>query len=50
VEEFAEAVITRLREGSVEIPYGFSAQASRASREELDALFAQMNRASASRD
>ena len=43
VEEFADAVIARLREGDLEIPYGFSVQASRASREELEALFARMN-------
>jgi uncharacterized oxidoreductase len=43
VEEFADAVMARLREGDLEIPYGFSVQASRASREELEALFARMN-------
>jgi uncharacterized oxidoreductase len=43
VEEFAEAVMARLRAGDVEIPYGFSAQASRASRDELDALFTRLN-------
>ena len=45
VEEFADAVMVRLRAGDAEIPYGFSAQASRASREELDALFQRMNQA-----
>jgi uncharacterized oxidoreductase len=50
VEEFAEAVMARLREGDLEIPYGFSAQASRASREELDAIFARMNQATAGRE
>jgi uncharacterized oxidoreductase len=43
VEEFADAVMTRLRAGDLEIPYGFSAQASRASRDELDALFRRLN-------
>jgi len=43
VGEFADAVMTRMREGDTEIPYGFSAQASRASRTELDELFRRMN-------
>jgi len=47
VEEFADAVMARLRAGDLEIPYGFSAQASRASREEMDALFLRMNQAPA---
>lgn len=47
VEEFADAVMGRLRAGDLEIPYGFSAQASRASREELDTLFTRMNQAPA---
>jgi len=47
VEEFADAVMARLQAGDLEIPYGFSAQASRASREELDALFMRMNQAPA---
>jgi len=46
-EEFADAVIARLRAGDLEIPYGFSAQASQASRQELDALFTRMNQAPA---
>ena len=49
VEEFADVVMSRLREGDLEIPYGFSAQASRASREELDALFTRMNQTPAGR-
>jgi uncharacterized oxidoreductase len=48
--EFADHVMTRLREGDLEISYGFSAEASRASREELDAIFARMNQAAARRD
>ena len=30
VAEFADHVMVRLREGALEIPYGFSAEASRA--------------------
>ena len=47
VEAFADAAMVRLRAGDLEIPYGSSAQASRASREELDALFTRMNQAPA---
>lgn len=43
VEESAHAGMTHLREGDLEIPYGFSAQASRASRAQLDELFMRMN-------
>jgi uncharacterized oxidoreductase len=43
VDEFAEAVMARLREGDLEIPYGFAAQSSRASREGLDVMFQRMN-------
>jgi uncharacterized oxidoreductase len=44
LEEFADSAFERLRGGDVEIPYGFSEAASRASREELDAIFERMNR------
>jgi uncharacterized oxidoreductase len=47
VEEFADAVAARLRAGDLEIPYGFSAEARRASREELETLFTRMNQATA---
>jgi uncharacterized oxidoreductase len=43
VDEFADAVMARLEAGDLEIPYGFAAQSSRASREELDAIFQRMN-------
>jgi uncharacterized oxidoreductase len=43
VDEFADAVMARLQAGEIEIPYGFAAQSSRASREELDAIFQRMN-------
>jgi uncharacterized oxidoreductase len=47
VEEFADAMMERLHADDLEIPYGFSAQAIRASREELDTLFSRMNQAPA---
>jgi uncharacterized oxidoreductase len=43
LDEFADSAAERLRKGDLEIPYGFSEQASRASREELDAIFERMN-------
>jgi uncharacterized oxidoreductase len=43
LDEFADAVMARLAAGDLEIPYGFAAQASRASRDELDAIFTRMN-------
>ncbi len=43
VEEFVDAVMERLREGALEISYGFSAQAAHASRAELDAIFQRLN-------
>lgn len=46
VGEFADAVVARLRAGDLEIPYGFSAEASHASREEREALFTRMNQTS----
>jgi len=45
VNEFADAVFKRLENGDLEIPYGFSEQSSRASREQLDAIFERMNAA-----
>jgi uncharacterized oxidoreductase len=43
VDEFVDAVMKQLAAGSLEISYGFAEQASRASRPELDAIFARMN-------
>ena len=43
LNEFADAVMDQLKKGSVEIAYGFSANASRASREELNEMFKRMN-------
>lgn len=43
VDEFADAVMARIKNGDLEIAYGFSEQASRASRAELDQMFTKMN-------
>jgi uncharacterized oxidoreductase len=43
LNEFADAVFKRLEAGDIEIPYGFSEQASRASPQELDTIFNQLN-------
>lgn len=43
LDEFADSTMKRLAKGELEIPYGFSEEASRASREGLDAIFARMN-------
>jgi uncharacterized oxidoreductase len=43
LEEFADSVFQRLAVGEQEIPYGFAQQSSRASRQELDAIFTRMN-------
>jgi uncharacterized oxidoreductase len=45
VDEFADAAVAGLRKGELEISYAFSAQASRASRDELGAMFSRMNQA-----
>ena len=45
VEEFINAVMIGLQEGSPEIAYGYSQRASRASRAELDEIFQRMNQA-----
>jgi uncharacterized oxidoreductase len=42
---FADAVFPRLLAGDSEIAYGFAAESSRASREQLDAMFQRMNAA-----
>ncbi len=46
LEAFITAAMTQLENNADEITYGYSAQASRASREELDALFTRMNQRS----
>lgn len=43
--EFADSVFERLGAGELEIAYGYAQAASRASREELDAIFERMNSA-----
>ncbi|MBZ5523443.1 MAG: SDR family NAD(P)-dependent oxidoreductase [Acidobacteriia bacterium] len=43
LDEFADAAMARLATDELEIAYGFAQKSSRASREELDAMFAQMN-------
>jgi uncharacterized oxidoreductase len=43
VDEFADAVMARVRSGANEIPYGFSEEASRATREQREAIFARLN-------
>jgi uncharacterized oxidoreductase len=43
LNEFADAVVDQLKKGSLEISYGFSAQASHASREDLNEMFKRMN-------
>jgi len=43
LNEFADSVMAQLEEGKLEIAYGFAAKSSRASREELDEIFKQMN-------
>lgn len=43
LNEFADAVFARLKNGDLEIAYGYAEMASRASREELDAAFERMN-------
>jgi uncharacterized oxidoreductase len=43
VDEFADSVFQRLAAGELEIAYGFAQQSSRASRQELEAIFARMN-------
>lgn len=44
LDEFADAVMTRLAKGEQEIAYGSALQRSRASREELDLYFEEMNK------
>jgi len=41
--EYINSVVEQLKAGSLETSYGFSAQSSRASREQLDELFKRMN-------
>jgi len=43
LDEFADATVARLAQGDLEIPYGFAEQSSRASRQQIDAMFQRMN-------
>lgn len=43
VGELADAVLPRLKDGELEIAYGFAEESSRASRGQLDAIFERMN-------
>jgi uncharacterized oxidoreductase len=46
VDEFADAVFEGLKNGETEIAYGSAQQSSRASREQLDEIFKQLNQSS----
>jgi len=46
VNEFANAVMARVAAGATEIGFGYSEGSRRASRDELDAIFARMNQTS----
>jgi len=43
LNEFTDGIVEQLKMGSIEATYGFSAESSRASREQLEAIFKQMN-------
>jgi uncharacterized oxidoreductase len=43
LDEFTDAIVEQLKMGSIEATYGFSVESSRATREQLDAIFKQMN-------
>jgi uncharacterized oxidoreductase len=43
VNEFADAVMARIAAGETEVGFGYSEGSRRASRDELDAIFARMN-------
>jgi uncharacterized oxidoreductase len=43
LDEFTDGIVEQLKMGSIEATYGFSAESSRASREQLEDIFKQMN-------
>lgn len=43
VNEFTTAIVKQLEEGQLEAAYGFAAESSQASREQLDLIFKRMN-------
>ena len=45
LDEFADSVVEQLKNGSIEATFGFSAESSKASREQLDMIFKRMNQA-----
>jgi uncharacterized oxidoreductase len=43
LDEFTDAIVKQLKKGSIAATYGFSSESSRATREQLEAIFEQMN-------
>ena len=43
LKDFTDGIWKQLEEGKQEAAYGFAAEAARAGREQLDAIFARMN-------
>jgi hypothetical protein len=43
LNEFSDSIFSRLQGDELEIAYGFAQKSSRASRQELDAMFFEMN-------
>jgi uncharacterized oxidoreductase len=43
LNEFSDSIFSRLQGDELEIAYGFAEKASRASRQDLDAMFSEMN-------
>jgi len=43
LNEFTDAIVEQLKMGSIEATYGFSVESSRATREQLEAIFKEMN-------
>ena len=43
LNEFTDGIVEQLKMGSIEATYGFSVESSRATREQLEAIFKQMN-------
>jgi len=43
LDEFTDGIVEQLKMGSIEATYGFSAESSRATREQLEVIFTQMN-------
>lgn len=46
LDEFTDGIVEQLKMGSIEATYGFSAESSRASRDQLESIFNQMNQSS----